>query len=576
MKFNSYQIMGSFLIGDQATKSTSKFKKIICKQGFYFLILALWLLPIAKIFSLHSNFFDLGVFENIGYRVVMFNEFQAIFSGHAQWYLLIYSYLASIFPYETTPFFLVSIQSSLMLAPAFYFRRTFGDFFGLVYCLLCPLWAYTLFDFHPDHLAVPLMVIFYMALLKGRFVWAVLSATLVVFIKEPFALQSVGCGILMFMAAFKNQLIWSRRLNSTQKYQLIAGGIWLTGFGFGYFYFSINYLLPYFSPEGWSGSLNGDAFGWLGSGVGDILKTLLTKPYLIAFDIFSTPGKLIYLAILFAPLCFIPLLNPFFLIPAVPLIAIAMLSHTKNYYDPNAHYMVGLIIPIFFSFIYSLPRAKRIWLFLILSYGVPKKSMRPNFFSGTLLRYRQYFYIVLVSLVIVANVMMSISPISRLFWTDKIWSYGWRAYITTERDLLIKQAIKIYIPDDVDVIVSTQNTINYSYLAHRKTYLSFPQGINESINVVGESNRTWSGFGKFVLTGYKAPEISNSRYADFLVIDLKRPWFLVDKGCDWTYGDCQNSNVKNEFQDIIGLSRKYYEIVFERDGFFIFRRRLTL
>jgi len=70
--------------------------------------------------------------------------------------------------------------------------------------------------------------------------------------------------------------------------------------------------------------------------------------------------------------------------------------------------------------------------------------------------------------------MLSPSPISRLFWTDKVWSYSWQAYVPTQRDAMMKAAMERYIPADPQVSVMTQNTVNWSHLAHREVYLYFP------------------------------------------------------------------------------------------------------
>ena len=48
------------------------------------------------------------------------------------------------------------------------------------------------------------------------------------------------------------------------------------------------------------------------------------------------------------------------------------------------------------------------------------------------------FYVLLFGWILFGHIMMSPSPISRLFWSDKVWSYSWRAYVPTERDAMMK------------------------------------------------------------------------------------------------------------------------------------------
>lgn len=88
------------------------------------------------------------------------------------------------------------------------------------------------------------------------------------------------------------------------------------------------------------------------------------------------------------------------------------------------------------------------------------------------------------------------------------------------------------------------------------------------------SNRTWVGFWRFVHTGQMQPAITHDRYADYVVLDLKRPWFIIDKGCDWLYGACRNADVAAEFLRLVDETRQRYDTVFERDGFMILQRKI--
>ena len=175
--------------------------------------------------------------------------------------------------------------------------------------------------------------------------------------------------------------------------------------------------------------------------------------------------------------------------------------------------------------------------------------------------------------ILVGHVMLSPSPISRLFWSDKVWTYSWQAYVPTERVAMIKSMIEKYIPADPDISVTTQNQLNYSHLAHRKVYLPFPMGIAEPQKVMDWSSRTWDGFVVFLKTGYKPMAITYDRYADYVVLDLKRPYFLMDRGCGWIYGECRDKEIEKKFLDWVAYTRSIYDTVFERDGFMILRRR---
>jgi uncharacterized membrane protein len=567
------------------------------------LILAgfLFLLPLAKAFSIHSTLLDLGIFESLLYRIAVGNEWQQFFFGHAQWFALPYGWLYGVFPVGLAPYFLIGIQSILLLLPAIWFHSRFGVFAAFAYVSYYPLWANAHFDFHFDHLAVPLLLGFYWALLDRRIGWAVLSGTLLMFVKEPFALQTIGCGLLLLWAAFHRKSIWEQLTDQVSQGWLAIGGLWLIFAGMGYFYFLTKYVFSYFSLDGVGLNISIGPFGWLGSNPWEIIQTIFTTPHVIIWDIITTPSKLMYLSIIFNLLASISLLRPVFLIPTLPLLAISMLSHLPNFYNASNHYTAGLIIPVMIAFVHGLPRAEKIWEWILMwmskrlgtvkmvlpSNIVDSSSFQPSSVEKNrgLLRpvgkafstakgRQQIFYLLLFSWILAGHIWLSPSPISRLFWSDQVWSYNWRIYIPTERDEMMKVAMKKYIPADYYVSVTTQNSVNWGHLAHRQIYLPFPLNITEPHEMMDWSNRTLKGFWEFVRTGIKPPDIMLDKYADYVVLDMKRPYFLVDKGCNWVDGKCRNNKtMEKKFLEWVDLMRSLYDTVFEKDGFTILQRR---
>ena len=137
----------------------------------------------------------------------------------------------------------------------------------------------------------------------------------------------------------------------------------------------------------------------------------------------------------------------------------------------------------------------------------------------------------------------------------------------------MKEAMLKYIPADPDVTVTTQNTVNWNHLAHRKAYLPFPLGVDTPHRMMDWSNRDLPGLWQYVRTGDMPPAITHDRYADYVVLDLKRPWFIIDKGCDWLYGACRNDEMAAKFLRLVDETQQRYSTVFERDGFMILRRK---
>jgi hypothetical protein len=54
---------------------------------------------------------------------------------------------------------------------------------------------------------------------------------------------------------------------------------------------------------------------------------------------------------------------------------------------------------------------------------------------------------------------------------------------------------------------------------------------------------------------------------------MKRPYFIVDKGCEWIYGQCRDKAMEKQFLDWVAYARANYDTAFERDGFMILRRK---
>ena len=150
---------------------------------------------------------------------------------------------------------------------------------------------------------------------------------------------------------------------------------------------------------------------------------------------------------------------------------------------------------------------------------------------------------------------------------------------------MIKEAIKKYIPADPNVAVSTQNTLNWSYLAHRKYYFCFPTGVIEPAKVPrwDDVSSLWSKLVSglwLVVSGKKGianhqPPTTNYRliYADYVLLDLKRPWFIKDRGCPcWKEERCCDPEFASEFLKLVKEMRSQYNMVYKKDGFMIFKR----
>lgn len=549
-------------------------------------------LVLARYSALSSNVADLGFFStnlvNIG------TEWPRAFYGHAQPLMFLWGDGYQALPADIAPQMLLALQTLLLLGSVAAVWWEFGAWPGMAMLLYYPLWANALFDFHFDHLAVPLLTAFFIACERRKYGWAAVAAGALILVKEPFALQTAACGLYLGWLAFclRGQGGGTR---------LFVMGMGLVLLGGAVFFALTNWLIPYFADDSGRFALSSGAFSWLGYSLADTVWTLLSRPGTVLAEMFGVPGKLVYLTVIFGLLAFVPLLRPAALMVALPLLMIALLSRLDNYYSYANHYTAGVIVPAIVAFRDGLPVARR-YFFVLL--GWMQRGMRccmgwmNSHFRGnhklvvsgrrdgvagvqgrlgwSVGREQAVFSILLIAWLVTGHWALASSPISRLFWSDKVWSYSWQAYVPTERTAMMKQAMLDYIPADPEISVSTQNTVNWHHLAHRQVYLSFPMGIAEPQKVVDWSNRSWEGLWEFMRTSHKPPAVTHDRFADYVVLDLKRPYFLVDKGCEWLYGECRDKAMEDKFLGWVAYTQRRYATIYEKDGFMILKRQSSV
>jgi len=492
---------------------------------------------------------DLGVFSSNLNNI--YNEEWRAFSGHIQPLMFLFGLVYQVFDPNVATLFLVMIQSLTILGSIWWVWREFGFWPSFAMLLYYPLWANVLFDFHFDHLLILILTAFFIFCEQQKFKLATLMAASLILIKEPYSLQVIFCGIYLIWLAF--------RANNRKHFNSLIGfSIGLIVLGVIWYYVSMYILLPYFSGvEG----IQGDAYSWLGTSTFDKMYTVVLRPDIWILDIINNPDKLKLLFVIFGLLVFIPLLRPAALIVAIPPLLIMLLSHEANYYSYAHHYTAGVIIPVIIAFKDGLPIASKVFkrIFLFLNSGNKKiVDALSHFFLAFFLLFGHW--------------ALASSPISRLFWSDKVWSYSWQSYTPTKRDSMIKEALLKHIPSDSEISVSTQNSLNYGHLSSRKLYLPFPQGVIEPHLVPFWSEGDQNDFLEYVMNEGIASAKYDKKLVDYVVLDSKRPWFVVDQGCDWIYGKCTNEKVATEYLEQVKKSRKIMDIVFEKDGFLILKR----
>ncbi|CAD7776734.1 MAG: hypothetical protein KIIPBIDF_00802 [Candidatus Methanoperedenaceae archaeon GB50] len=387
---------------------------------FYFIILSLSLL---KYLSLHSSFFDLGIFDRLSYIFSKNIYYKPLFHVHAHIFFLLYGFLYKFLP---SPILLITSQALAIVGAGLLVSGRWTVDGGqslisgrwtvdggqkpnrlqttdyrlqtiliILYLLYFPVWYNCLFDFHFEHLFVLFCAIFYWLVIGQWTVdggqnnrlqttdYRLPSKTLVFLIcllcclvKEVFALSAIMMGVYVII----------------RRRWFVCGSL-IVVFSLLYFIFIECYAVPYFTVGKEAPAIWHNAFGYLGSNMKEVFLNLLTHPWLLITETLSDWRKLLYIIAIFGPFLFIPLLAPLELLPALPQLFISLLSHKDNFYALSSQYTAGLIVPVFVAFIYGVKRLERLNVITLKWISI---------------------FVILSSLFF--HILLSPSPISRIFW----------------------------------------------------------------------------------------------------------------------------------------------------------------
>ncbi len=253
-----------------------------------------------------------------------------------------------------TPLLLLFLQS-LFLGTAAYplyliARSRLGKSFALAiaaaYLLYPPLGNTNLFETHFDAYAV-FFLFFTLYFFEVEKFWKFLV----------FALLAISCkeniGAAIFMIGVYGLV---RRRSARWTFLPMA-------LGAAWFIISIGVLVPMLSKS-MKVQLNSDNYMFMelyrhfGKGIFGIAKGMLSEPFdTIRFAF--TPGKLSYLAQIFAPLAFTPLLAPSALMMAIPLFLQNLLAGKWTFTSIHYHYTALLIPFIFFASVVGIERISK-------------------------------------------------------------------------------------------------------------------------------------------------------------------------------------------------------------------------
>src|SRR5947208_15657997 len=210
------------------------------------------------------------------------------------------------------------------------------------YLLSPALLGINFFDFNPICLATPLFLYAMLSLDYKRYVWFLIACILACMCKEDIPLTVALLGILV---------IWKYKLPRLGTALLIGGLLWS--------FLAFKVIIPHFYP-GVQANNYWYRYEALGSSPGAAVANLIIHPWLL-FTTFFTLDRFYYLVGLVRSVGFLSLLSPEWLLPALPSLAVNLLSTDPLLYSGVYHYNAAIIPFVMVSAIHGTRRLIFIW-----------------------------------------------------------------------------------------------------------------------------------------------------------------------------------------------------------------------
>ncbi len=300
-----------------------------------------------------SGAFDLGYFDQAIYLisqgeapVVSFWGFHFL-GGHADW--MVYP-LALLYRLHASVYWLFAVQAIALAAgaiPTYYLARQAGlkesqsTTLAIVYLLYPLVFNLNLFDFHPEVMALPLLLTAVLAARSHQIGWFTLCTVIILGCRDALSLTVAMMGVWLWFFE-------KRR---------ICGAI-AVGSGTLWFLIAIKFVIPAFRPAGVEAALRYD---YLGDSVLAIAKNMVLRPDLVLGRVFALP-TLEYLLLVTVPVLWglsIRHLAP--LVVAIPTLAMNILSNAPSQRDLVHQYSLP-ILPFLLLSVIAAIAAHATWI----------------------------------------------------------------------------------------------------------------------------------------------------------------------------------------------------------------------
>jgi uncharacterized membrane protein len=260
--------------------------------------------------------------------------------------------LSLLYLFHADPRILLVFQTLVLVAgavPVFLLTRKYlrdwpllAAFMAGAYLLSPALLGLNIFDFHPVALATPLLLYALLALEYKRYIWFLIACIFAAACKEDVPLAVAGLGILV---------VWKYKLPRLGTVLIVGGLLWSL--------LAFKEIIPHFYP-GLQGNNYWYRYEELGSSPGAAIENILLHPWIL-FTTFITLDRIYYLFGLVRSAGFLALLAPEWLIPALPSLAVNLLSTDSLLYSGVFHYNAVIIPFVMLASIHGTRRLIAIW-----------------------------------------------------------------------------------------------------------------------------------------------------------------------------------------------------------------------
>ena len=309
------------------------FVAVIFAASFY---LSLW-----RHISYGSSSHDLGIFAQATWQICTGNAPISSFLGvhiladHASFFLYVLSAPYCLLKSPSALLFFQSLFIALGCIPLALIGRHKGlknqqiAAVLLAYALYPVVINITLFDFHPDVLAVPLFFVLFLTFELKNVVFFCASLLAIASTKAVLSLTLMSYGLAILL------------LKKEKKFGLIA-----LGFGVFWYVFAAKYIINLFGEGRFAIDRHAGHFKGLGSSSTEIMLNALGRPDVTLPRIFS--GRTMdFLGKVFLPVAYvIAAINKnywFYLVASLPTLAICLLSTSNHYVSDSRMYMLPLV-----------------------------------------------------------------------------------------------------------------------------------------------------------------------------------------------------------------------------------------